>query len=100
MQSYSSLATIPLDDLANKVGGHFKLTYLVSQRLRQINAGSPLMVVPQDNEATLAAVCREIQEDKISMELPEEKSVEQEGDFTDGFDFEDDGGGDDAGGDF
>ncbi len=70
MQStYESLSTIPHDALAEKVGGKFKLTRLIAQRLRDINNGAPLLVERRKDEALLAAVCREIEEDKISLEI-------------------------------
>ena len=67
--TYESLSTIPHDALAEKVGGKFKLTRLIAQRLRDINNGAPLLVERRKDEALLAAVCREIEEDKISLEI-------------------------------
>ena len=60
---------IPHDALAEKVGGKFKLTRLIAQRLRDLNNGAPLLVQRGKDEALLAAVCREISEDKISLEI-------------------------------
>lgn len=68
---YDSLHNIPLDELSDKVGGRARLTCLVSKRLRMINDGAHLLVERQDGEALLAAVCREIMEDKIWLEIPE-----------------------------
>ena len=55
MALYDSLHEIPLDALAEKVGGRIRLTYLISQRLCQINAGAPLLVELGEDEALLAA---------------------------------------------
>lgn len=71
MQSYDSLTQIHLDALAEKVGGRYRLTRLVSQRMQQINGGHPLLVERRPNEALLAAVCREIEENKVELEMPE-----------------------------
>ena len=73
MNLYESLHCIPLDQLAEKVGGRHRLTYLVSQRLVQINFGAPLLVERRPNEALLSVVCREVAEDKIWLEAPKEE---------------------------
>jgi len=79
--TYESLSLIPHDALAEKVGGKFRLTRLIAQRLRDINNGAPLLVERRPDEALLAAVCREISEDKISLEIhtPVEQDDVQEG---------------------
>jgi len=81
LQSYDSLASLHMDNLATKVGGKFRLTRLVSQRLRAINSGEPLLVDRQPNEALLAAVCREIEEDLISLDIPEVAVSAEETEF-------------------
>jgi len=78
---YDSLHSIPLDQLAEKVGGRHKLTFLIAQRLCQINAGSPLLVEQGENEALLAAVCRELDEGKIWLEIPDEEIRSEQSDL-------------------
>ncbi len=81
MDLYDSLHDIKLDRLSEKVGGRHRLTYLVSQRLIQINRGAPLLVERQENEALLSAVCREVDEDKIWLEVPQEALKGEETDL-------------------
>lgn len=71
MAIYDSLHNIPLDELSDRVGGRSQLTCLVSKRLRMINEGAQLLVERQEGEALLSAVCREILEGKIWLEIPE-----------------------------
>lgn len=81
-QSYESLSSIHQDTLSQIVGGKFKLTRLISMRLRDINNGAPLLVERYHNEALLAAVCREIEAGLISLETIEPApATEDEGDF-------------------
>jgi DNA-directed RNA polymerase subunit K/omega len=68
---YDSLHEIHLDKLAEVAGGKARLTYLVAQRLRAINNGAQLLVEKRPGEALLAAVCREVLEKKIWLEIPE-----------------------------
>lgn len=81
MQSYESLSSIPQDKLADIVGGKFHLTRLISIRLRDLNNGAPLLVERKDNEATLAAVCREIEDGLISLDSYESVTDQEESDF-------------------
>ena len=78
IHTYHSLTSIPTDELAEKVGGRHRLTYLIAKRLRAINDGSPYVVDYEEGEAPIAIVCREIQEDKIWLEIPEEGLEAQE----------------------
>ena len=80
MAIYDSLHNIHLDKLAEVAGGKARLTYLVAQRLRSINNGAQLLVDRQPGEALLAAVCREVLENKIWLEMPdtEELPIEEE----------------------
>jgi len=80
---YESLHSIPIDALAEKVGGRNRLTRLVSLRLRALNAGAPLLVERQTGEALLAAVCREVQEGKIWLEVQEEQVASPAGGIDD-----------------
>ena len=75
---YDSLHNIPLDHLAEVAGGKARLTYLVAQRLRAINNGAQLLVERQPGEALLAAVCREVLENKIWLEMPETEEIPAE----------------------
>ncbi|MCX7935463.1 MAG: DNA-directed RNA polymerase subunit omega [Planctomycetota bacterium] len=72
---YESLHDLPLDELAEKVGGRYRLARLVSLRLRAINSGAPFLVAPKENEAPLATVCREILEGKIWLDVAEQEVV-------------------------
>ncbi len=78
MAIYDSLHTILLDKLAEVAGGKARLTYLVAQRLRAINNGAQLLVERQPGEALLAAVCREVLEKKIWLEIPETEELPSE----------------------
>lgn len=93
MQStYESLSTIPHDFLAEKVGGKFRLTRLIAQRLRDINNGAPLLVERKTDEALLAAVCREIATGVISLEVHDAETsttTESVGGFEDYLGIED-----------
>ncbi len=82
MAIYDSLHTIQLDKLSEAAGGKARLTYLVAQRLRAINNGAQLLVERQPGEALLSAVCREVLEKKIWLEIPEvEELPVEEGEF-------------------
>ena len=78
MSIYDSLHSIHLDKLAEVAGGKARLTYLVAQRLRAINNGAQLLVERQPGEALLAAVCREVLEKKIWLEIPETEELPSE----------------------
>lgn len=78
MSIYDSLHSIQLDHLAEAAGGKARLTYLVSQRLRAINNGAQLLVERQPGEALLAAVCREVLQNKIWLEIPEAEDTPAE----------------------
>ncbi len=78
MAIYDSLHGILLDKLAEAAGGKARLTYLVAQRLRAINNGAQLLVERQPGEALLAAVCREVLEKKIWLEIPETEELPAE----------------------
>ena len=78
MAIYDSLHSIPLDKLSEVAGGRNRLTYLVSKRLRAVNEGAQLLVERQEGEATLAAVCREVLEGKIWLEIPAMEEFHQE----------------------
>lgn len=78
MAIYDSLHDIHLDKLAEIAGGKARLTYLVAQRLRAINNGAQLLVDRLPGEALLAAVCREVLEKKIWLEIAETEEPQQE----------------------
>jgi DNA-directed RNA polymerase subunit K/omega len=75
---YESLHNIPIDQLSEIAGGKARLTYLISQRLRAVNNGAQLLVERIPGEAILAAVCREIMEKKIWLEIPETEDIQSE----------------------
>ncbi len=92
MHTYSFLSAADLDRLAEKVGGRYRLTHLVSQRLRQINAGAPLLLEKREGEHLLATVCREVDQGLVFLEtedVPTESESESELDL---FGFDEDGG--------
>jgi DNA-directed RNA polymerase omega subunit len=92
VHTYSFLSAADLDRLAEKVGGRYRLTHLVSQRLRQINAGAPLLLERREEEHLLATVCREVDEGLVFLEsedLPAEAEGESELDL---FGFDEEGG--------
>ena len=78
MAIYDSLHSIPLDKLSEVAGGRNRLTYLVSKRLRAVNEGAQLLVERQEGEATLTAVCREVLEGKIWLEIPSMEELPQD----------------------
>ena len=78
MAIYDSLHGIQLDKLSEAAGGKARLTYLVAQRLRAINNGAQLLVERLPGEALLAAVCREVLEKKIWLEIPEAEELPAE----------------------
>ena len=80
MAIYDSLHSLQLDKLSEAAGGKARLTYLVAQRLRAINNGAQLLTDRLPGESLLAAVCREVLEKKIWLEIPEteELPVEEE----------------------
>ena len=81
MDAYTSQAAIKLDDLADKIGGRYRLTYLVAQRLRSVNAGAPLLVERHEGESLLASVCREVEEGKVWLDVPVEQFESEEEEF-------------------
>lgn len=78
MAIYDSLHAIQLDKLSEVAGGKARLTYLVAHRLRNINNGAQLLVERQPGESLLAAVCREVLEKKIWLEIPETEELPTE----------------------
>lgn len=78
MSIYDSLHSIQLDRLSEVAGGKARLTYLVAQRLRHINNGAQLLVDRHHGESLLSAVCREVLEKKIWLEIPEAEELPNE----------------------
>lgn len=60
------------EELANKVGGRFKLTALIQKRWKELMFGARPMIEPGDL-TPLEIVIREIAEGKIETTLPDEK---------------------------
>lgn len=88
---YQPVKMINTDKLANIVGGRYALTCLVSKRMIEINAGSPLLVKKAAGERTIDAVCREIEEGKIWLERPgmtESYDIAAQEDFNELLDLE------------
>lgn len=81
MQSYDSLSQIQHDHLAELVGGRFRLTRLISMRLREIMGGAPLLLERKPHEALLSVVCREIESGLISLDVPDVHIEEEEMDM-------------------
>lgn len=71
MSTHATQTNQSIDELAIKLGGKFRLTRLVALRMRQINQGAPLLVDRRPEESVLAAICREIQDDLVNLEVPE-----------------------------
>lgn len=69
---HDELEILPVDRLARKVGGRFRLVTLVSKRLRAVNNGDPYLVEAHPGERPIETVCREIEEGKIWLETPED----------------------------
>jgi len=67
---------ISLQDLAEKVGGRFKLSVLIQKRLRELLKGSPRLI-EMDAARPMDIAMREVQEGLIQLIPPSE--VEEEG---------------------
>ena len=55
-------------ELANKVGGRFRLTALVQKRLREIVEGSRPLIDDTEGMSQLEIVIQEILQDKIAID--------------------------------
>lgn len=60
-----------IDEMAEKVGGRFKLASLIQKRLQEVIRTAPHMV-HQSSESPIRMVLREIAEGKIELEPDEE----------------------------
>ena len=56
------------DDIANKVGGRFKLTALVQKRLLELMDGARPLIERTDGMTDLELVVQEILHDKIAID--------------------------------
>jgi DNA-directed RNA polymerase subunit omega len=56
-------------DLANKVGGAFKLTVLIQKRLVELIQGSRPLIDNSEGKGLLEIVVQEILEDKIALDM-------------------------------
>ncbi len=81
MHGSESTTHIHLDRLAEKVGGRYRLTKLISERMRQLNGGAPLLVDLRPHERLISAVCREVEEGLISLDVPELADVAEQAEF-------------------
>lgn len=55
-------------ELANKVGGSFKLTALIQKRLRELLQGSRPLIEDATDKTLMEIVIQEIVEDKIAID--------------------------------
>jgi len=55
-------------ELANKVGGRFKLTELIQKRLVELMQGARPLIKDAEGKTNLEIVIQEIVEDKIAIE--------------------------------
>ncbi len=55
-------------ELANKVGGRFKLTALIQKRLAELMQGSRPLIEDVEGKTQLEIVVQEILEDKIAID--------------------------------
>lgn len=65
------------DDIINKLGGRFKLSSLIQRRWLELIQGSRPMVDPK-GLTDIEVVIREIEEDKIAFEAPQDDSEDDE----------------------
>ena len=56
-------------ELADKVGGKFKLTALIQRRLEELMQGSRPLIEDTEGKNQLEIVIQEIMEDKIAMDF-------------------------------
>ena len=56
-------------DLADKVGGRFKLTALIQKRLGELMQGSRPLIEDAEGKTQLEIVVQEIMEDKITIDV-------------------------------
>ena len=56
-------------ELADKVGGKFKLTALIQRRLEELMQGSRPLIKDTEGKNQLEIVIQEIMEDKIAMDF-------------------------------
>ena len=56
-------------ELADKVGGRFKLTALIQRRLEELMQGSRPLIKDTEGKNQLEIVIQEIMEDKIAMDF-------------------------------
>lgn len=58
-------------ELANKVGGKFKLTALIQKRLGELLQGARPLIADTEGKTQLEIVVQEIMEDKIGIDTGE-----------------------------
>jgi DNA-directed RNA polymerase subunit omega len=58
-------------ELANKVGGRFKLTALIQKRLDELVQGARPLIEDAEGKTMLEIVIQEILQDKITIETPD-----------------------------
>ncbi len=66
-------------DLANKVGGAYKLTVLIQKRLVELMQGSRPLIEDTEGKSNLEIVVQEILEDKIAFDMTEPAKADKIG---------------------
>jgi DNA-directed RNA polymerase subunit omega len=67
-------------DLANKVGGVYKLTVLIQKRLVELIQGSRPLIENVEGKTNLEIVIEEILQDKITLDMTESAKTDKIGD--------------------
>ena len=65
------------NEIANKVGGRFKLAVLIQKRLVDVTFGAPLLVERGD-KTLMEAVVQEVLEGKITLETKDQAEAPKE----------------------
>ncbi len=66
-------------DLANKVGGVYKLTVLIQKRLVELMQGSRPLIDDAEGKTNLEIVVQEILQDKIVLDMSETAKTDKTG---------------------
>ncbi len=70
------IAKLKSAELANKVGGRFKLTALVQKRLAEMMQGARPLIEDTEGKTQLEIVVEEILQDKIAIEYGSKRIAE------------------------
>ena len=66
-------------DLANKVGGAYKLTVLIQKRLVELMQGSRPLIEDTEGKTNLEIIVQEILQDKITLNMSESAKTDKIG---------------------